>query len=254
MANETKEKKYYPSNPLGIIALFVFFIETINATTIYFLKEQPELLKYVVIFIISFPSIIAILFFIFLWNKPEAFYTPSDYKEDKSFLEAIFKKLKFEQEVFQATISPPSNPNTVFVLVDDLIEKKEFLNVVRIGRGYLKLKEYVKCLQFFEYVKGRMSKNEDFYVTMIANCAYSLIGLKEYEKALKYLLELKTILKDKMEVWHLVPLAFCHFSIGDMEEFNLVIEKANQHPKMNEEIEEFKIRYPEMADKLVLTK
>ena len=254
MAEEIKDKIYYPNNPLGIIALFVFFIETINATTIYFLKEQPELLKYVVIFIISFPSIIAILFFVFLWKKPQAFYTPSDYKEDKSFLEAIFKEIKFDQQVFQATISPPSNPNTVFVLVDDLIEKKEFLSVVRIGRGYLKLKEYVKCLQFFEYVKDKMSKNEDFYVTMIANCAYSLIGLKEYEKALKYLLELKSILKDKIEVWHLVPLAFCYFSTGNQDEFILTIEKANQHPKMNEEIEEFKIRYPEIATKLVLPK
>ncbi|WP_336688813.1 MULTISPECIES: hypothetical protein [unclassified Chryseobacterium] len=252
MVENTKEKIYYPSNPLGIIALFVFFIETINATTIYFLKGQPELLKYVVIFIITFPSIIAILFFIFLWKKPQAFYTPSDYKEDKSFLEAIFKELKFEQQVFQATISPPSNPNTVFVLVDDLIEKKEFLNVVRIGRGYLKLKEYVKCLQFFEYVKEKINKSEDFYVTMLANCAYSLIGLKDYSKALDYLLEVKSILKDKMEVWHLVPLAYCYFGVGKQKEFNLTIQEANLHPKMDEEIEEFKIRYPEIADRLTL--
>jgi len=62
--------------------------------------------------------------------------------------------------VLQATISPPSNLNTIYSLVDELIKKKEFLNIIRIGRGYLKLQEFAKSLQFFEYVESKIDKTD----------------------------------------------------------------------------------------------
>jgi len=73
MSEQQKEKRYYPNNPLGVIALFVFFIETINATTIPFLKEFPILLLIIVLFIVIFPVLIAASFFVLLWVKPGAF-------------------------------------------------------------------------------------------------------------------------------------------------------------------------------------
>lgn len=64
----TAGKKIYPKNPLGIIALFVFLIEAISTVSLKFLLDaQSPFVGPIVVFIISFPSVVVILFFITLW-------------------------------------------------------------------------------------------------------------------------------------------------------------------------------------------
>lgn len=149
-------RKLYPTNPLGIIAIFVFFIEAISASSIYALRDQPNLLAAIVYFIIFFPSAIAIFFFIFLWVKPQSFFSPGDYRNDDSFLNTIKNELNFNQQLIKAYNGPPTIIEECYKLADKLIEKKDYLEAIRLGRGYLKFKEYYKCYKFFIYLSQKI--------------------------------------------------------------------------------------------------
>ncbi|MEE3998807.1 hypothetical protein V1T75_00545 [Tenacibaculum sp. FZY0031] len=248
------EKKIYPNNPLGIIAIFVFFIEAITAASLGFLKDNDELLKMIVIFIISFPSIIALLFFSILIFKREILFAPSDYKDEGNFMQIIsqkFDKLETQQKVNQTVNHPPTKVDDVYILVDKLLDQKEYKNIVRIGRAYLKLDENKKCFSFFEYVSKKMPKSDDFYYTVIANCAYSKIRLKEFDKAIMYLDEVESILGKKMEVWHLTAMAYSLYMLGREASFNEYMDRAKKHIGFNDELKTSRELYPELLDHLI---
>lgn len=243
--------KLYPSNPLGIIATFVFFIEAISASTIFAIKEYPCILNKVIWFIIIFPSSIAFLFFLILVLKREILFAPSDFKDENNFINLLNRldKLEIGQKVNQYTANPPTNLDNVFNLVDDLIKNGEYKNVVRIGRGYLKLNEFGKSKKFFEHVKHKTPKSEDFYYTILSNVAYSKIGLKEFGSALEDLLEVKSIRGgDKLEVWHLAALCYTLKNLGRTAEFNEFLIKCHNHPKFNSEKDIFKNIYNDVPE------
>ena len=79
---DNKKTKVYPTNPLGIIALFVFLIEAISSVSLKILVDGcSEYVGTLVYFIISYPSAIAALFFGTLWFKREALFAPGDFKD-----------------------------------------------------------------------------------------------------------------------------------------------------------------------------
>ena len=91
MSNIKGSKIILARNPLGIISLFVFFIEAI-ATVSLNIAIETEYAGNIVWFIILFPTLIVLLFFITLWTKRESLYSPMEFREDKSFLE-LFRKV-----------------------------------------------------------------------------------------------------------------------------------------------------------------
>ena len=66
-------------NPLGIISLFVFFIEAI-ATISLRIAVDTDYIGHIVWFIILFPTLIVLLFFITLWSKRESLYSPMEFR------------------------------------------------------------------------------------------------------------------------------------------------------------------------------
>lgn len=76
------------NNPLTIIAIFAALAE-INATIAIGLIDKS--LHYIFIwFIIAFPTILVISFFLTLNFNTKVMYSPSDYKEDRSFMDSLF--------------------------------------------------------------------------------------------------------------------------------------------------------------------
>lgn len=76
------------NNPLTIIAIFAALAE-VNATIAIGLIDKD--LHYIFIwFIIGFPSILVILFFLTLNLNTKVMYSPSDYREDKTFLDSLY--------------------------------------------------------------------------------------------------------------------------------------------------------------------
>ena len=75
------------SNPLTIIAIFAALAEV--AETIALVGVDKEVQKIFVWFVMLFPTILVVLFFITLNFNHYVLYAPSDYDSDNTFLEAI---------------------------------------------------------------------------------------------------------------------------------------------------------------------
>ena len=75
------------TNPLTIIGIFAGLAEITSTITIKLVTNDIQ--KIFIWFLILFPSILVILFFIVLFFKPEALYSPSDYKSDEAFIKVI---------------------------------------------------------------------------------------------------------------------------------------------------------------------
>lgn len=76
------------NNPLTIIAIFAALAE-VNATVALGLINK-DLQSIFIWFIIGFPTILIICFFVTLNFNTKVMYSPSDYKEDKSFMDSLF--------------------------------------------------------------------------------------------------------------------------------------------------------------------
>lgn len=72
--NLQKEKRF---TPLGIISLFLGLAETVLVIAVT--KVDGNLQMVLTIFVILFPALVAISFFVVLWNRPWVFYSPSEY-------------------------------------------------------------------------------------------------------------------------------------------------------------------------------
>jgi hypothetical protein len=86
------KRQNYPwiKNPMTIIALFVGLTEI--GFGIAFSKIPANLQIYFVLFLILFPSLCAIGFFVILFFRPHHFYGPSDFRNDESYV-AINKRI-----------------------------------------------------------------------------------------------------------------------------------------------------------------
>lgn len=74
-------------NPLTLIAVFAGVAEV--AATVA-LPQLPESTQAVFVwFVMLFPSLLVVLFFIVLWNRHHVLYAPSDFKEDDSFVKIL---------------------------------------------------------------------------------------------------------------------------------------------------------------------
>jgi hypothetical protein len=76
------------NNPLTIIAIFAA-LEEVNATIAIGLINK-ELHHIFIWFVILFPTILVILFFVTLNFNTKVMYSPSDYNDDKSFMDSLF--------------------------------------------------------------------------------------------------------------------------------------------------------------------
>lgn len=72
------------SNPLTIIAIFAGLAEI--AGTIAIKLVEPQYQETFIWFVMLFPTLLVILFFITLFKKPQALYAPADFRADESYL------------------------------------------------------------------------------------------------------------------------------------------------------------------------
>ncbi|MBN1408933.1 MAG: hypothetical protein JW956_14135 [Calditrichaceae bacterium] len=94
------------SNPLTIIAIFAALSEVAATISIGFL--QVDLQKIFIWYIIFFPVLLVILFFLILFFKSEVLYAPSDFRSDETYL-SIYNRLKFS--TYAAIKSESENNN-----------------------------------------------------------------------------------------------------------------------------------------------
>lgn len=110
------------SNPLTIIAIFAGLAE-INGTVV--LGLVPETLQSIFIwFIILFPSILVIVFFVTLNFNPKVLYAPSDFSNEDNFLKTLDSSKKFEP--IRVDINKDNFQN--IEILTDVVRKSEVKN------------------------------------------------------------------------------------------------------------------------------
>jgi cytochrome c-type biogenesis protein CcmH/NrfG len=82
--SDTKQERWTPRNPLGVIALFVFLIETVATISLRTMVNTPAAFV-LVWFIVLYPTCIAVVFFLLLWFRREALFGPMDFADQREF-------------------------------------------------------------------------------------------------------------------------------------------------------------------------
>src|SRR4051812_44001674 len=78
------------NNPLTIIAVFAGLAEIAGTAAIYGL--DPSIQVVFIWFVMGFPITLVILFFATLNFNPKVLYAPSDFKDEKNFMDAVILK------------------------------------------------------------------------------------------------------------------------------------------------------------------
>jgi len=84
------------NNPLTIIAIFAALAE-VNATIAIGLIE-PGLHSIFIWFVIGFPTLLVILFFLTLNYNTKVMYSPSDFKDDQTFVNSLYGKFELPEK------------------------------------------------------------------------------------------------------------------------------------------------------------
>lgn len=79
------EKIGHVKNPLTVIAIFAALAEVSGTVVLPFLDKDTQHLY--VWFLMAFPILLVMVFFLVLYNKHHVLYAPTDFKDDKTFKE-----------------------------------------------------------------------------------------------------------------------------------------------------------------------
>lgn len=101
------EKTPHIKNPLTIIAIFSGIAEVSGTIVLPFLRIETQIIF--VWFLIFFPLVLVAAFFWTLWNRNTVLYAPSDYREDKSFIQITHATEKDVEKIFIRELGNPPN-------------------------------------------------------------------------------------------------------------------------------------------------
>lgn len=126
--------KHFRSSPLWLIGLFIIFAQGTAGVAAVQIDGWPQ--AALVIFVISYSAVVTLVFFAFLWFKPENFYGPSEYSEisPAAFANAL---RGMPQETAQAVANFESNPmneEALFSLMDNLLPEDVKQHVILLHK------------------------------------------------------------------------------------------------------------------------
>lgn len=81
------DKMKHIKNPLTVIGLFAALAEVAMAASMFALP--PDLQHIFMWFVMAFPLLLVLLFFITLNFNPKVLYAPSDYQDETNFVQII---------------------------------------------------------------------------------------------------------------------------------------------------------------------
>jgi tetratricopeptide (TPR) repeat protein len=248
--DEKPLQRWTPQNPLGVIALFVFLIETIATVSLHSVADK-EFAIVLVWFIVGYPIGIAVCFFLLLAFKREALYGPKDYDDPKTFGDLLRKVARIEAKQAVEGIDETTALKDVLSTVDRLIAVDDVWSAISVGRSFLKQHEYGKSVKVLEHIKTGITPANNLYYKTLANIAYSEIGLKRYENAISLLLEVKRIKRGKhFQSWHGLTLAYAYFMAGKKNECDETLKWVKGNGVSDVDLEFFANMYPEIAEKI----
>lgn len=109
-------------NPLWIISMFFSFTEIILGYAVFNTTGGIQIA--LTIFVLSFPVLVALSFFLILWFRPEHLYAPKDYYNDDSFLKSMsgsFRKRQVIAADLYLDTEDRNRINDTYLAIQDLV-------------------------------------------------------------------------------------------------------------------------------------
>lgn len=245
------EKKVYPKNPLGIIALFVFLIEAISTISLKFLLDsQSPFVGYVVAFIIFFPVIIILLFFITLWVRRESLYSPADFRDDASFVQLFAKMERLEAKQQATQVDPRDEASQAIPVIQNLLGLNEIQAAINLGKAFIKVGRYSSSQDIFEYIEEKIPASHELHPKVISQLAYSLIGQQRYSEAIKMLQKARRENHSgELGFWPALGLAYSYLKTGENQDSDRWLAHAKSLPQAADNYSLIVKIYPELKSK-----
>lgn len=249
---EPKRERWTPHNPLGVIALFVFLIETVATISLHAVADKP-FASVLVWFIVLYPIGIAVTFFLLLWFKREALFGPMDFADQSEFSRLLLQKVeRIEVKQDAAGIVDRSAAlDDVLRTVDKLLQLDDPWSAINVGRAFFNRREYDKSVKVFEHIKTKLEPSSEVHYKLLANLAYSQIGLNRNSEAIDNLLQVKKIKRGRnFRPWHAMALAYASLKNNNIPECDRWVEYVRNNGADELDLEFFTGLYPEMADRI----
>ncbi|MFL6203287.1 MAG: hypothetical protein ACJ76J_29320 [Thermoanaerobaculia bacterium] len=248
-------RRPYPRNPIGVISLFVFLIDAIATVSLKFLLDAGSTSTgLVVVFLVAFPTLMLLLFFGTLWFRRESLYSPSDFREDATFMRLLAKvdaridKVEIRQKAAQ--LDPRGDPSDVLALIPELLAKGDSDTVMSLVRAFLKVRRYASALE----VLGTLSRTpltRAVQAQTLAFTAYCFIGNGAYEEALPSLEELRRSEPTEAEkFWPALAFSYVNYKLDRQAEFFAWLNKASSNQRASEYLDSAIQIYPELKEHL----
>ena len=84
--NKIGDKNNFLKNPIGVIGIFLVLTEAIASTVIVKSNLNDMQNTILVIFVVAFPCLVLVVLYILVTRHHEKLYSPSDYKDEKNFV------------------------------------------------------------------------------------------------------------------------------------------------------------------------
>jgi hypothetical protein len=131
-------------NPLTIVALFVGLSEVAFSISLWALPE--DLRQIIAWFLVIFPSVCALFFFLILLVRPLSFYGPSDFKTDQAFLEIHKATTRVQQSITNR--EKPQHRTGLTISLDLSYVPKEFCTLLlQVAERPMEIHEYANLLE-----------------------------------------------------------------------------------------------------------
>lgn len=114
------------SNPLTIIAIFAGIAEV--AATVALGLIAAEVQRVFIWFVMLFPILLVLSFFVTLWYRPQALYAPSDYRDEDNFMKNMNKANDIVENTVQQIKEFEIEPEMKNKVISNLYEVKEVVN------------------------------------------------------------------------------------------------------------------------------
>jgi hypothetical protein len=123
------EKITHIKNPLTVIAIFAGLAEVSGTVVLPFLQKDAQ--HVYVWFLMGFPLLLVILFFVTLFLRHYVLYAPSDFKEDRSFTDLLERpsatlrseQLKEEAGEIEAVATPEEDAGQPTIHAKDILKR-----------------------------------------------------------------------------------------------------------------------------------
>jgi hypothetical protein len=126
--------KHFKNSPLWLIGLFILFAEATAGLSAVKIDGWPQ--AALVVFVITYSTVVTVIFFAFLWFKPENFYGPGEYGDISPDIYA--KALKgLPVDTAEAVTRFETNPfdkDALFSLMDNLIAEDIKQHIILMRR------------------------------------------------------------------------------------------------------------------------